>query len=98
MAIEAVSALRADTPLSNAIPLRQPGTADFSNLLGEGLARVDTSLKAADAQLRGLAAGEDIPLHDLMISMERARMDLMLVAEVRNRMVEAYQELLRMQL
>jgi flagellar hook-basal body complex protein FliE len=75
----------------------KPG-ADFMALVGSGLAQADGSLKIADAQLRRLAAGEAIPLHDVMISLERARVDLMLVTEVRNRLVEAYQELTRMQL
>jgi flagellar hook-basal body complex protein FliE len=71
---------------------------DFATMIGDGLGRVDESLRAADGQIRSLAAGENIPLHDVMITMERARMDLMLVVEVRNRLVEAYQELTRMQL
>jgi flagellar hook-basal body complex protein FliE len=71
---------------------------DFASMIGQGLERVDQSLRAADDQVRSLAAGENVPLHEVMISMERARMDLMLVVEVRNRLVEAYQELARMQL
>ena len=76
----------------------QAAGLDFASMIGDGLNRVDESLRAADGKIRGLAAGEDIPLHDVMITMERARMDLMLVVEVRNRLVEAYQELTRMQL
>jgi len=92
-----VAALALDRPAGSGVATAPTG-ADFLALAGEGLARADGSLKAADAQLQRLAAGEDIPLHDLMISMERARLDLMLVVEVRNRLVEAYQELSRMQL
>ena len=66
--------------------------------LGDGLIQVDRSLRAADDRLRSLAAGENVALHDVMITMEQARMDLMLVVEVRNRLLEAYQELTRMQL
>ena len=78
--------------------MQASGVQDFASMIGDGLSRVDQSLRAADGQIRSLAAGENIPLHDVMISMERARMDLMLVVEVRNRLVEAYQELTRMQL
>lgn len=72
--------------------------ADFAAMIGQGLDRVDHSLRAADDKIRSLAAGEHVPLHEVMISMEKARMDLMLVVEVRNRLVEVYQELTRMQL
>jgi flagellar hook-basal body complex protein FliE len=71
---------------------------DFSSALGAGLARADSSLRAADQQLRNLSAGDAVALHDVMIAMEQARMDLTLVVEVRNRLLEAYQELTRMQL
>lgn len=98
MAIEAIGAIGGDIARSNAIAPQGGTGADFMSLLNDGISRVDQSLKAADTQLRGLAAGEDIPIHDVMISMERARLDLMLVAEVRNRVIEAYQELTRMQL
>lgn len=98
MAIEAIGAIGGDIARSNTIAPQAGTGADFMSLLNDGISRVDQSLKTADTQLRGLAAGEDIPIHDVMISMERARLDLMLVAEVRNRVIEAYQELTRMQL
>lgn len=93
------SGLSIDTiaPMMRA-PASEAGRLDFSTMVGDGLQRVDASLRDADAMVRSLAAGEDVALHDVMISMERARLDLMLVVEVRNRLVEAYQELSRMQL
>lgn len=72
--------------------------ADFMDALGAGLSRADGSLRHADAQLRALSAGQDVPIHDVMIAMEQARLDLTLVVEVRNRLVESYQEMMRMQL
>lgn len=103
MSIEAIAPMTA-SPIQGDIPgadrtlmVRASGT-EFAQMIGDGLDRVDQSLRAADGKIRSLAAGEDIPLHDVMITMERARMDLMLVVEVRNRLVEAYQELTRMQL
>lgn len=100
MSIEAIAALSA-TSMTQAAPMapaaRTEG-ADFAAMLGEGLARTDAGLKAADQNLRAMAAGEVQSPHDVMISMEEARMNLMLAVEVRNRVVEAYQELIRMQL
>lgn len=98
MAIEALSAIGADVAPQQAIRPGAPAGSDFMAMLDTGLSRVDESLRSADSQLRGLAAGQDIAIHDVMISMEKARIDLMLVSEVRNRLVEAYQELTRMQL
>lgn len=98
MAIEPIGAIGSDIARSNAISPTSVTGADFMNLLGDGVSRADQSLKTADAQLRAMAAGQDLPIHDVMISMERARMDLMMVVEIRNRVIEGYQELMRMQL
>lgn len=102
MAIEAIAAL---APTAPSVPLAlgtsasaNASAADFGRLLGDGLSRLDNSLQSADSQLRAMAAGQDVPVHDVMISLEHARMQLMFMVEVRNRAVEAYQELMRMQL
>jgi len=42
--------------------------------------------------------GEDIPLHEIVIASEKASVALNLLIEIRNKLVEAYKELLRMQL
>lgn len=99
MSIDAIAALSAAAmpvaPVST--PAHTEGV-DFATILEGGLARTDAGLKAADQNLRAMAAGEALPPHEVMISMEEARMNLMLMVEVRNRVVEAYQELIRMQL
>lgn len=77
---------------------KQVNGIEFGEFLAAELQKVDSSLQQADMSIRSLAAGGDIPIHDVMIQIESARMSLMLVSEVRNRAVEAYQELMRMQL
>jgi flagellar hook-basal body complex protein FliE len=100
MGIEAIGAvgLAAPAALAPTASASAAPAADFAQLIGDGLAKLDTGLQAADTQLRSLAAGKDVAMHDVMISMEQARMNLMFMVEVRNRVVEAYQELMRMQL
>lgn len=97
MAIDPIAAISGDIAQASAIaPAAKP--VDFASIAGAGLAHVNASLQSADALLRQVAAGQAVPVHDLMIAMERARLDLTLAAEVRNRLVDAYQELTRMQL
>lgn len=98
MSIEAIQAIAASAPGAAAAPTQRVDGADFSGWLAQGLSNVDASLKTADEGLRALAAGEVSSPHEVMIAMEQARMNLMLMVEVRNRVVEAYQELARMQL
>lgn len=94
----AVQPVGMDVTPSSAITPALPPQADFLNAIGEHLSAVDSSLRASETQLTALAAGRDVALHDVMIVMEEARMKMTLLAEVRNRVVEAYQELTRMQL
>jgi flagellar hook-basal body complex protein FliE len=75
----------------------QKGPA-FIQMLGSQVNELNGSLEQADQAARALAAGEDIPVHDVMIAMEHARLKLQLAVEVRNRVVDAYQNLTNMQL
>ena len=61
--------------------------------LGE-VARLD---QVADAHVQALAAGQPADPHEIMLAVEQANMALDLVIEVRNRLLEAYQELSRTQ-
>jgi flagellar hook-basal body complex protein FliE len=96
--IDAIASISGALPTPELAPRPIDGTGDFSRVVGEGLGALNSSLNAGDLALRGMAAGEAIPLHDVMIAMERARLDLQFAVEVRNRAVEAYQQLTQMQL
>ncbi|WP_433851532.1 flagellar hook-basal body complex protein FliE [Stenotrophomonas nitritireducens] len=98
MGIETIGALGAGLGAAEVQASTRIAHADFSSAVGLGLKGVDEALRGADQTVRAAAAGQEIATHDVMISLEEARMRLMLLAEVRNRLVEAYQELSRMQL
>lgn len=99
MSIDAIASVAsAPAAVRSSLPATASGGVDFAALVGTNVSQVDQGLKLADQNLRALAAGQDVAVHDVMISMETARMNLMLMVEVRNRLVEAYQELMRMQL
>lgn len=71
--------------------------ADFAQLLGKGLQQLDQTVQTADSAMQKFALGENIPVHDVMIAMERAELSMQFAVAVRNRVVEAYQSFLRMQ-
>ena len=74
------------------------GSPAFIQMLGSQVNELNDGLNQADQSARALAAGEDVPVHDVMIAMEHARLKLQLAVEVRNRIVDAYQNLTNMQL
>lgn len=76
-----------------------PGIAgSFLGVVQGAVVDVDGRIERAEGLLRSVAAGEDVPTHELMIAFEEARLSLQTAVEVRNRLVEAYQDMLRMQL
>lgn len=80
----------------------QPSTVpaskqDFGMWLASAVGDVNQQLVRADHGLQQLAAGETQNLHQVMIALEEARIGVQLLAQVRNRLLEAYQEVLRMQ-
>ncbi len=66
--------------------------------LGKAIAELDQSQKAADAGALKLLAGEPVDLHQVMLQMEESFIGLNLALQVRNRVIEAYQEIQRMQI
>ena len=84
------------TPLqqSNAIA---PTSGNFEGTLGRLVADVSNKQAAASATVGEMAAGGNVPLHQAVIAMEEASVSFQLMVEVRNKLLESYQELMRMQ-
>ena len=83
-------------PVSPVDVSASPGV-DFGRWLVGGLERVNSDLLASQVEMQRLAAGEPVELHRLMLQLEESRMGLQLVLQVRNRLLEAYQDVMRMQ-
>lgn len=97
MPIDGASITPIQIPESDPVQLDRSGPA-FVQMLGSQVNELNGSLEQADQAARALAAGENVPVHDVMIAMEHARLKLQLAVEVRNRVIDAYQNLTNMQL
>jgi flagellar hook-basal body complex protein FliE len=69
----------------------------FAEALKGSIAEVNQAQLAADHAAEQIAAGESKNLHEAMIKLEEADISLRLMVQVRNKAVEAYQEIMRMQ-
>ncbi len=79
-------------------PIRGTGGPDvFGNLLGQMVNEVNAKGATANEAVKGLLSGKDVSLHQTMIAMEEASVSFQLMVEVRNKLLESYQELMRMQ-
>jgi flagellar hook-basal body complex protein FliE len=77
-------------------PASAPG-ATFENTLGRLIGEVNGRQAAAGEAVTGLVTGGNVPLHQAVIAMEEASVSFQLMVEVRNKLLESYQELMRMQ-
>ena len=85
---------------ADAALLKQSGEskgAGFSNLLERAIGDVDAKLHAADEEKIKVLSGETNNLHQAVIAMQEAGVAFSLMVEVRNKLVESYQELMRIQ-
>ncbi|MBI5947938.1 MAG: flagellar hook-basal body complex protein FliE [Chloroflexi bacterium] len=72
--------------------------AGFAGMLGQALGQLQSISNNADAKVQALATGQDVELHDVMLALESESLAMNLVTQVRNKAVEAYQEVFRMQM
>jgi flagellar hook-basal body complex protein FliE len=84
------------TPNLSPISGTAPG-ASFSGFLGNMVNEVSAKQAEASEAMKGVIAGNGVPLHQAMIASEEASVSFQLMVEVRNRLLESYQELMRMQ-
>lgn len=84
---------------SNLAPERSAdGTkGEFKNMLSSLIEEVDSLQKNADQSIKGLVDGDSANVHDIMIQMEEAGVAFDLMMEIRNKLVDAYQQIMRMQ-
>jgi flagellar hook-basal body complex protein FliE len=73
------------------------GDGDFGKLLMDVIKEVNSSQNKASEMQDAFMTGQNVELHELMISMERAGLAMELTLQVRNKLLEAYQEISRMQ-
>ncbi|MBI5327254.1 MAG: flagellar hook-basal body complex protein FliE [Deltaproteobacteria bacterium] len=72
------------------------GKVDFSAALKEAVEKVDAMQKEADKAVQQFAVGK-ANLHETMIAMEKASLSFQLMLQVRNKIVSAYEEIMRTQ-
>lgn len=89
-------------PLNPISPVRasQPAQSqdDFASILKNAMGDVNNSLMDSEKMDNLLAQGKLTNVHDAVIAAEKASMALELTVQIRNRVVEAYQEVMRMNL
>lgn len=69
----------------------------FGDTLNEAIDKVNTLHQVADQKTEDIATGKSSNLHETMIAVEKADIAMKLMVQVRNKMIDAYQEIMKMQ-
>jgi len=89
------------SPLKPSLPTSTPGGAqsaggDFGSALKQAVGALQELGGQADASSLALAKGDPIDIHEVMLANEQASLGFSMAVQVRNKLVDAYSEVMRM--
>ena len=68
----------------------------FAKTLSGAIDKVNQMKNEADHSIQGLAEGKNVDIHQTMIAMEKASVSFKLLMQTRNKVIDAYKEMMRM--
>jgi flagellar hook-basal body complex protein FliE len=81
---------------SSSISITDKGEKSFIDVLKDSLEKINQLQLEAENAVTAFSMGENLDIHNIMIAVEKANLALSMLVEVRNRGLEAYQEMMRM--
>jgi flagellar hook-basal body complex protein FliE len=91
------SQMRNDKINADSVDSPSVGIKSFADTLSDAVEKVNEMSIAADVQMQKLATGETKNIPEVMIAAEKASIAFKLLTQVRNKMIDAYQEIMKMQ-
>ncbi|MBI2767314.1 MAG: flagellar hook-basal body complex protein FliE [Chloroflexi bacterium] len=92
--IQAAGAV-AQTGMTGAV---KPASGGFADMLGKAISQLQSVSDNTNAKVSAMATGQDVDMADVMLAAETESITMSLATTVRNKAVEAYQEVFRMQM
>ena len=91
------SSLGANLPSPSSKPTQnqEPG-ADFGSMLKDAIGSLSSLGAQADASSLKLATGQPVDIHEVMLNTEQASLGFSMAVRVRNKLIDAYTEVMRM--
>jgi flagellar hook-basal body complex protein FliE len=76
----------------------EKSSTGFGEILKDAISTVNELQKNSDQEIQKLMTGESQDLHTTVIAMQKADLSFQMMMQVRNKIVQAYQEIMRMQI
>lgn len=94
-----ISAIQKNMPeISISKNIEAPGDEKFGNVLTDFIGQVNQQQFDADKMTKNFIEGGNVDIQDVMIAGEKAKTSLQLLMEIRNKALDMYKELTRMQM
>jgi flagellar hook-basal body complex protein FliE len=77
-------------------PGESSNKAGFGDILKDAISTVNELQKQSNQEIQKLMTGESQDLHTTVIAMQKADLSFQMMMQVRNKIVQAYQEIMRM--
>jgi flagellar hook-basal body complex protein FliE len=100
MSIEAVTFIKPMEAIQFSDGIEATGvknSKDFAAWFDQHINEMNDQISTSEVELRRFATGESNNIHHLMLSLEKAKLSFQLLLQVRNKAMEAYQDVMRMQ-
>jgi len=98
MSIEAITQAVSQFQIGQQQTQAQPrnDVGDFGDRLDKAIGKVNTAQQDSDELLSQLASGENVDLHNTMISLQKADITMRTLVSVRDKLVGAYEQIMNM--
>lgn len=74
------------------------GDVGFGDLLKQALQEVNQAQDQAEGEARNLMTGESADMHTAMLAVQKADLSFQMMMAVRSKLIDAYREVMRMQM
>lgn len=96
MIVNGIGPQNAETAMANASEKTQPGQNNFGEMLAEAIESANQLQLEKDEAVLNFTTGKETDIHKTMIALEKADVSLRLMTQVRNRLLSAFEEVMRM--
>ncbi|WP_186645841.1 flagellar hook-basal body complex protein FliE [Fluviispira vulneris] len=84
-------------PSGGGSPPKNPSATEFLDLMEKGIKEINTGAREAEKASMDLASGRTSNIHETMLAVTKAELGFDMMVQMRNKVIEAYQEVMRMQ-
>jgi flagellar hook-basal body complex protein FliE len=92
------SSIRPIAPIDIGGPERASGGSEFHNVLQGAIDQVEVARSDANQSVQNFLTGDGEDLHSTVLAVQRADLEFSMLMQVRNKVISAYQEVMRMQM